>query len=356
MEQFLNKGLKLFKKNKKKIIFITIGGIICYYLYKKYLSEKVFFLRQLYKKISEETNIMNDPDNLTIKYENSFNNLITRLLDEIKQRLDNEFNLPKVFNMITTAPKEEMPRYWILFKNKNLIYLHCAMFITRSLILISQTQLLILEKLNSKHTLPKNFLDDILTELWLIAQEYIDHLMKYIENKLAPFVDQIIINHNYNRENFINEIFEFRNRIEEVVYVEAYNEVHYEILEPYFKLIGDKITTLESCQFNNDTKSHKTNAFLKFYQINYDLLTSNLFQGVLMKSLDLDFIILSDAINLNFQNNTTPTVSVPKIINFINKINNHLLDKDNTIFFFKNYKDNEFYEEVKEYFRIIYEL
>jgi hypothetical protein len=356
MEQFMNKGLKVIKKNKKKLIFVTIGGMICYYLYKKYLSEYVSVLRQLYKKISEETNIMCDPDNLTIKYENSFNNLITRLIDEIKQKLDAEFNLPKVFNQITTAPKEDMPRYWKIFKDKNLIYLHCTMFITRTLILISQTQLLVLEKLNSKDNLPKNFLDDILTELWLIAQDYIDYLMKCIENRLTPMVDGIVINHNFNKDNFMKEIFNFRQRIEEVVYIEETREVHYGILEYYFKLIEDKITALEANQFTNDVRSLKITAFLKFYQINYDILTSNMFQGVLMKSLDLDFVILSDIISLNFESITTPTVSVAKIINFVNKINNSLLDKDNTIFFFKNYKDNEFYEELKEYFRIIYEF
>jgi hypothetical protein len=356
MEQFLNKALKIVKKNKKKLIFITIGGILSYYLYKKYLAEKITFLRQLYKKISEETNIMNDPENLSIKYENSFNNLITRLLEEIKQHLDNEFNLTQAFNQITANSKEDMPRYWILFKNKSLIFLHCTMFITRSLILISQTQLLILEKLNSKYNLPKNLLDDILTELWLIAQEYIDHLMRAIENRVTPLIEDIIINQNYTKETFMNEFVKSRERVEEIIFDRKHNECHFAILEPYFKIIEDKIITLEGNRYTNDAKSVKISAFLKFYQINYDIVTSNLFQGVLMKSLDLDFLILSDIIGLNFEADTKPMLSVPKIINFVNKINNQILEKENTIFFFKNYKDNEFYDEIKEYFKLIYEF
>ena len=176
MDHVINKTSYIIKKNKKKLIFIIVGGLISYYLYKKYLSEKINFLRELYKKISDETKIIQETNfqNLSARYEASFNNLIIRLLQEIKQKFDSEFNLSKIFNLITSAPKEEITKLWIIFKNKNLIYLYCAMFITRLLILLSQTQLLILEKLNTKYNLQPNFLDDLLTELWLLAKNYID--------------------------------------------------------------------------------------------------------------------------------------------------------------------------------------
>jgi hypothetical protein len=357
MEKIINKSTYLVKKNKKKLIFLSIAGLIGFYLYKKYLSEKVSFLRELYKKISEETQLMNTPENLNIKYENSFNNLITRLIDELKLRLDKEFNLAKVFEMITSAQgdKNEMARQWIEFKDRNLIYLHSVMFITRSIILISQTQLLVIDKLNSKFNLPKQFLDDLLTELWFIALDYIDHLIKCIYNRLKPLVEEIVINHNYNRDSFLREIIRFRERIEDITVDRVNNEIHYVLLESYFKILENKIVTLENNSYTNSTHDVKIYTFLKFYQINYDVLTSNLFQSILLKSLDLDFTILFDTISLNFENITSPAVSVAKIINFINKTNNYLLDKENTIFFFKNYKESEFYEELKEYFRVIYE-
>jgi hypothetical protein len=76
----------------------------------------------------------------------------------------------------------------------------------------------------------------------------------------------------------------------------------------------------------------------------------------LINGLDYDFKILNDTIELNFETNADKTgeIVLPKIVSFMVKIKNQILDKNNSIFLLKNYKSNNFNEELKEFFNIIY--
>ena len=124
----------------------------------------------------------------------------------------------------------------------------------------------------------------------------------------------------------------------------------------FFTEVEKKIEDLEKIEYNPGIESLKTEIHLEFFNNFYDIISSNLFQTVLINGLDYDFKILNDTIELNFETNADKTgeIVLPKIVSFMVKIKNQILDKNNSIFLLKNYKSNNFNEELKEFFNIIY--
>jgi hypothetical protein len=350
-------------KYKKRIIFVTIGAGVIYYLYRRFLAEKVNALREFYQKMADYNEVMNlnsNFENIAKQYENSFSNLLNRLLEDIKGKLENQFSLNKCFNALQNSPKEDLARMWILFKNKAFVSFYSAIFITRCMQILSQTHLLILEKQTIDSNSPKSFYEDLLNDLWLMAVDFIEYLAKSLENILIPLAESIIINQPISKDRFLSFFNAMRDKVEEILFDPNSNQIRLIIFQKYFKDIQTKINLLQQNIFTNDTKSLKISAFLKFYQVYYDVVTSNIFQVILIKGLDYDFSIVQDTIELNFdnerKNNVSMTeVSVPKVASFIYRMHNQMMDPDHTIFLIKNYKNDKFYEELNEYFRIIYD-
>jgi hypothetical protein len=352
-----------FTRYKKRIIFFTIGSGLVYYLYRTFLAEKIQMLREFYQKMSEYNEVMNSSsnfENISKQYENSFSNLLNRLLEDIKQKLENQFSLNGCFSVLQNAPKDDLPRMWILFKNKAFLVFYSAIFITRCMQILSQSHLLILEKQTIDLNYPKSFYEELLNDLWLIAVQFIEYLTKTLENKLTPLAEEIKINQPITKEKFVSFFRTMREKTEEVVYNSETKNIHFNIFEKYFKDIENKINLLQINDYKNDMKSMKIHSFLKFYQTYYDVVTSNIFQVILIKGLDYDFKIVEDTIELNFENERKNNpqikeVSVPKIASFIYRMFNQMMDPDNTIFLIRNYKNDKYYEELSEYYRVIFD-
>lgn len=364
MQEVQFKNIKSYmSKYKKRIIVVTIGAGMLYFLYKRFLSEKVNALMEFYKKMSDYNEVLNKNsnfENISKQYENSFSNLLNRLLEDIKGKIETQFSLHKCFSVLQNSPKEELPKMWIIFKNKIFICFYSAIFITRCLHILSQTHLLVLEKLTIDSNSPKSFFEDLLNDLWLIAVDFIEYLTKHLENKLTPLAEGMIINQPISKEKFVSFFKGMRDKIEEIEFDQNTNQIHLVIFEKYLKDIQKKINLLEKNEFTNDMKSIKIAAFLKFYQIYYDVVNSNIFHIMLIKGLDYDFKIVEDTIELNFENerknNSTITeVSVPKIASFVYRMFNQMMDPEQTIFIIKNYKNDTFYDDLNEYFKIIYD-
>lgn len=356
--------LRLLSKYKKKIIIVSIGGVVVYYLYRKFLSEKVNFVREFYNTMSEyqEKTSKSTFESISQQYDSSFNNLIPRLLEEISDKLEKEYSTAKLFDTIKTARKEELHKLWILYKNKVFVSFYCSIFIPRTLLLLSQTHLLLIEKLNltNDKNLPKSFYEDLLTDLWMLAVGLIEYLTKTLELKLNPIAEEILLKDSFTKEKFISELRKFRQKVEEFSFDLSNSQISLKILERYYKHIENKISLLETNAYSNDIKGMKIDSFLRFYQIYYDVIRSNLFQVILMKALDYDFFIMEDAIELNFenekkQNTAMNKLSIPKIISFLYRMTNQNLNSENTIFLLKGYKNHKFPSELSEFFKIIYD-
>lgn len=364
MDKFSIQKMKILKgflkKYKKRLIFLGLGFGLIYFLYKKFLSTHVNTVREIYSKISEFKEVMNSTsnfENLNEQMQISLNNLMPNLLEEIKKKIECEFSINRCFQAIQNAPKEELPKLWILFKNKALISFYCAVFVPRCLVILSQTHLLVIEKLK-KENLPKSFYENLLTDLWYLAVEFIEYIIKYIDNRLSPLVDNIILNHSYSKEKFISEIRKFRDKVEDITINKDSFEIHLHIFEKYIKSIEQKLNLLQQNNFTNDIKSLKVTTFLQFYKIYYDIVTSNLFQIIIIKALDFDFSIVETMIEMNFENekkNDNNLISVAKIASFINRMRIQILNPEHSILTLPNIKEGKFPDELKEYFRIIYE-
>lgn len=250
-------------------------------------------------------------------------------------------------------------QYWHIFKNKVLISFYSSIVVPRIMLILAQTHLLIIEKINMTQRIQSNFYEELLTDLWLIAKNYIEYLLKYIDNKLSPIVNDIPINISLTKEKTIGLFIKFRERVEELK-TSGEHHIHLLILEKYFKDLEDKIVMLENNKFRQDINSEKINSFLHFYKIYYDIVTSNLFQVIIIKALDHDFNIVNEMIELNFRNERNNNsskleVGIPKVVSFINRIRSQCLNPEHTILLLKYKSTDNFTEEMNEYFKIIYD-
>lgn len=315
------------KNHKKKFIFILIGLGLFYYVYKKYVGPKIQILIDFYSKFSEYKEILmnngNNFDEILIQYEPCFNNLIKKLLTEIKNKLNNVSNLENLYNNLKNSKKEDMLTNWTNFKNKVLTYHFTSVIVSRFLILISQTHLLILEKLQiSGQKIPKNICDDLLTELWILANSFTDNLIVDIQNILQEHLNQIVISSSFTWNKFSNELNILEEKLKDLYFDNFNNQIKLSIFKPYVDEISKKIEILENNSYNNDIKSFKIEAFLKFYQIYFDIINSNLFHVILYKAINNDLHIIEKDIKNRFD------TLVKEEINLINIKNNNALNQN----------------------------
>jgi len=222
--------------------------------------------------------------------------------------------------------------------------------------MISQTSLLLLEKINidTENSLKPEFLQNLLGDLWVITSDYLKYLIKYIDDKISKDIQEINLNSKLNYVQFCEIMDKVRDKILGVVFNNE-NELRLNIISFYIDAIKKKIEVLENEQYEPMTeKSANVNYYLHYYGIFYDLLDSNLFNIVLIKIMEYDVKILKGIMVINFEK-VDIAVSVPKIVNFLVKIRKQLLDMDNSIFVFKNLRDNDIKQDMEEFFRIIFD-
>jgi hypothetical protein len=391
------------QNHKKKVIFMTIGVAIFYYVYKKYLSPKIQIMMEFYSKFSEYKDILmnngSNFDEVLQQYEPCFNNLIKKLLAEVKNKLNNVSNLEQLYNNLKNSKKDEMLANWTNFKNKVLTYHLTSAIVVRFLITISQTHLLILEKLQiNGQKVPKNICDDLLTELWILANAFTDNLILEIQTILEEPLNKIPISNSYNWSAYLSEMNNFQEKLQDLYFDNFNNQIKLSIFKGYVTEVAKKIEILENNTYNNDVRAYKTEVFLKFYQIYFDIVNSNLFHVIIYKAINNDLSIIEKDIKIRFNTlikeeikqinnnnsalnkninpeeieknaNNNPddmstnsldlanhSLKLIKIIIMMLKIDGLILDTQSSHFVNKlDIVDNKFQEELNEYFKIIYD-
>lgn len=363
MGNMLDKVKGSIKNNKYKVMIFTASSAVIYVVYRKYLRENIQMIREIYNQMKEFENVSggkSQNDKVAKFLEGAgANNLIHKLLDEVKSNLTSSFQLDALFEKIQTSPKLQIQSLWTIFKNLSLIEFYCSTFISRILLVFTQTEFLIIEKMkikneNSNIATYYDIYNSLLIELWTLSKNFIKFVLSKIESHLSDVTKDIILQSKYNYKTFIGFIDRFRQKIEYIVYDNSSNEFYLNMIKFFFSEIEKKIDDLEKSQYTPGIESLKTEIHLEFYNNFYDIITSNLFQTVLINGLDYDFKILYDMIEINFESLGGGELSIPKIVSFIVKIKNQILDKNNSIFLLKNYKSNNFNEEMKEFLNIIY--
>jgi hypothetical protein len=402
-----NSIFKNLRNNKNKLIISFLFFGVFYYFYKKYIFSKLESAIEIYKSISECKEFFNDNNNsfdqVLIQYEPCFKKLNKKLLSEIKYKLNSVFNLEDLYNKVKSAKREEMLITWTNLKNKVLISYFTSLIISRFVILISQSHLLIIEKMQiDNHKISKNICDDLLTDLWIFAIKYLSNLIEYIEELICEEIASIPISNQFSWKTYSKQLNLLQEKILDLIINNFNHEIKLKLFRNYVNEIANKINLLERNNFNLDLESQKIEVFLKFYQIYYDILNSNLFHVILLKAINNDFKNSEKDIKFRFesivleeiqqvQNNLNKNISTSEeveknidysniknnseensmiMINEINifkikflkiiiimlKINENLLDINSSILINKTENsDKRFNEELIEYFKIIYD-
>lgn len=349
------------KNNKYKLIVLSAGSLATYIVYRKYFKENIKMITEIYNQMKDFENLAgnkNTTDKVSKFLEGAgATNLILKLLDEVKTNLVSAFHLDDLFQKIQNSPKQQIQSLWVIFKNLSLIEFYCSTFITRILLVVTQTEFLIIERMkmknqNSSISTYYDIYNSLLIDLWNLSKEYIKFVLTSIERELSDVTNDIILQSKYDYKTFIGFLERFRQKVEFVVYDSTSNEFYLNTMKFFFIEVEKKIENLENNEYTGGLDSFKIEIHLEFYNSFYDIITSNLFQTVLINGLDYDFKILFDMIEINYDNQTE--LSIPKIVSFMVKIKNQVLDKNNSIFLLKNYKSNSFNEEMKEFLNIIY--
>jgi hypothetical protein len=301
--------IKKLKNNKNKLILSSLLFGVFFIFYKKYISSKIESAMEIYKTISEckelfsENFSNNSFDKILNQYEPCFNNLSKKLLVEIKYKLNSfpNSNLEDLYNKVKNSKREDMLINWTNLKNKVILFYFLSTILSRFVILISQSHLLILEKMQiDNQKIPKNICDDLLTDLWILITNYLNNLIENIDEIIGEEIISIQISSQFSWDSYIVKINNLKDKI--LLLDLSFDnhdfntEIKLKLFKNYVSDIAGKINLLESNNFNLDNTSQKIGVFLKFYQIYYDVLNSNLFHVILLKTINNDFLILEKEI------------------------------------------------------------
>jgi len=303
---YLHKIFHNIKSHKKKVIFILLGFGLFYYIYKKYLSPKIQMVMDFYSKFSEYKDILmnngNNLDEILVKYEPCFSKLIKDLLVEVKNKLNNISNLENLYNNLRNSKKEELLTNWAFFKNKVIIYHFTSLIASRFLITISKIHYIILEKLQiNSQKVDVDIGKKLLTELWFLAISFTDNLIEEIQNILEEPLNKISISSSFNWNSFMDEMHLLQEKLFDLYIDNFNNQINLKIFRRYVTDISKQIEILEKFNFNNE-KNHdyKIEVFLKFYQIYFDIINSNLFHVILYKAINYDLGVIEKDLKSKF--------------------------------------------------------
>ena len=118
-----------------------------------------------------------------------------------------------------------------------------------------------------------------------------------------------------------------------------------------------------SFEAKNAIRQHRINteANLKFYSMLFDIFNSNIFSILMINSFEYDFSIIYETIKLNFDAinnsnlNNTNEIQIAKILSFMMKIYENILDEKKSIYFIKEFNGKKLNEELNEIYRYIIE-
>ena len=244
-------------------------------------------------------------------------------------------------------------------KDSNFLITISGIFISRVMIFISQTNLVILENLNKVHfnKLGSEFIHSILTELWMFAKDdFIPYLYKFIEQRLITFIDKLNLKDKLTYQSLCYLNIDMKNSLLGY-FLNDNEEIRIEVMNYYIDTIDKKIKNIEKENYDldNGDKTMHIDFYIQFFSNMYDIFDSNLFNIVLVKLIDEDFEKLNE-ICLQFYKNSSyeveEEISVLKIVKNFALLKPRLLT--NSRFYNIDKLSNKMQEELEEYYKVIY--
>ena len=317
-----------------------------------------------------EANVKNGHNNIV---EGNIKNGVYR--DEDKEEINKErvmsileMNQINLLNKSITSQCDKL-------KTISFLSLISGIAVSRILILISQTNLLILENLNreNSNTLGSEFIHNILTELWMLAKiDFIPYLLMFIEQRVSATLSRLDIKDKLSYEGLSSFMLELKNELF-LFNVSANENIQLHIMKYYIDTIEKKVKSFEKENYNliEDEYTRKsTDFYLQYFSNIYDILDSNIFNIILIKLIDEDFIRLNQMIahfynqtilnnsnttnSINSNNSIKEEISVLKIVKNITLLNPRILNKTNSFFFNIEKMSEGMQRELEEYFKVLY--
>lgn len=385
-KNFLEELISKIKENKKSLILTIVGLGISYFIYRKIISPNV---NKLVGKIVNKICESNQEEQLNLKnplqkFENYYIKTLKKILNFHKEKLDKFTSINEFYGNLTSGRKEQMTQMWIIFKFKVFLYFFSCVYSTRFSILMNQIQVLLLERIrinesNSNLKVSFTIQEEILKENEKMLNEFSEIIFKKIENLIKPICDEIVINSTFSLERFLDLIKKFRLKIEEIIINKCAKEYYYKLFSEYKIKIIEKINYYENQDFyisysrlmnssntfeaKNAIREHRINteANLKFYSTLFDIFNSNILSILMINSFEYDFSIIYETIKLNFDAinisnlRNTNEIQIAKILSFMMKIYENILDEKKSIYFIKEFNGKKLNEELNDIYRYIIE-
>jgi len=392
-KNFLEDLILKLKENKKSIIITLVGLGISYYIYRKVISPYINKLVvKIVNSISSDNNLGCGAEALNLKnplqkFENYYTKTLKKILSFHKEKLDKFTSINELYNNLSnkSSRKDQITPMWIIFKSKVFLYFFSAIYSTRFSIIMNQIQVLLLERLRinqgggSYVKVSNTIQDEILKENEKMLNDFSEIIFKKVENLIKPLCDEIQINSTFSLEGFMDLVKKFRFKIEEIIINQCAKEYYYKLFTEYKTKITEKIHIYENQDFYKsyssllyESKSFEyknaileqrinTEANFKFYSLLFDIYNSNVFTILMINSFEFDFDIIYETIKLNFHainiNNIRITHDIPvaKILSFMMKIYENVLDEKKSIYFIKEFNGKQLNEVLNDVYRYLIE-
>lgn len=362
--------------HKKTVGAIGLCGLGLFYIYQRYLKNMVDMYFEL-KRISEMAQNDNTSvvDSVCKQFETSFHNISIKLFPHINKILEKNYSLESTYNELMrkdiSRSSDEKKYIWNVLKNKVFISLICTIFVNNLIILISKTNLVLLEKWKKSDSLnySKVFYEQILNETWMLILSFIEHMCKKIESSLNKNISDNLILHEKYTSKQIKDYFEKSRELIETIVLESIDNFRLEIITPFLKGIEKLISDYEISNLDiNEEKNNIVYGSVIFFNEFYDIIFSPSFSLLFLKNQDESYSELNKIIDINYEANfpkindgelidqrekTEDKLSLLKIVSFLYNVQTKLTDPENSIFLINKY-DSEFYQDFEKFLQYIY--
>lgn len=279
--------------NKMLIIKSVIStGIVLFGILKlKKVAKICLLFYENYKEIKTQSLFPNDNQELD---NSSYDDLIfkdtyIKVFDYVNQLIEGKINISYIKQLISTSKNEELMLNWEIFKEKELIAFFYTLILPRYLLFLSFTCTTLCKRINNN-----THIQEILKSNWSLLMQSIENIELYFNKIITTEAKNLNL-----KTKVSSKVFEEKTL--KIIYIqllsitEDSNEIQLAFHQIYLNRINEFLTSLESHDYipNQIVKMNEIQNTIRFFEVYYDILSSNCFQCFMLTlfNKDYDYII-----------------------------------------------------------------
>lgn len=303
----MNKIVNYISNNKIKTgLLISSISLFGYFIRNNY-KQIIDYTKKIYNFYQQTSNLNKNTiyqKNLDINIEKNKNELIVGNISKIKIYIHDFLEKELKINDTKLKLKEQDEKYiyekFKTFRDKEIIHFYCDIILLKYNCLFSLTSLCLLSVLknykidNIIQNFDSNFYNNLLEELWTIANKTTKILYNNIKDIILNFLGPVSINEKYTKDKFSTLIKDIMSNIKD-----KFNIVKYisDVMEKY-------MNNIENQYFDPYSKENNIISFkLKFLYLLNDILFSNLFYSTFIESCVKEINSQADQISCSIGEN-----------------------------------------------------